>query len=124
MRRMAIFAAVVLTLGAGPAGAQQAPAPAAPAGPPVLMSSEWAAQACEAWNKDKVLTEELEKSGWTKNDKGRGYKVLHIYRTNCPNDPRVELKIQSKDKKAVCAAGGATTVTPDTSVDYIMHAET
>ena len=42
MRRMAILAASVLVLGAGPAGAQQA-APA-PAGPPVLVSAEWGAQ--------------------------------------------------------------------------------
>lgn len=119
-----LAAGLALSFGAGQVDAQQAPAAPAPAGPAVLMSAEWAAQACEAWNKDKVLTEDLEKGGWIKNDKGRGYKALHIYRTNCPNDSRVELKIQSKDKKAVCTAGGATTVTPDTSVDYIMHAET
>lgn len=92
--------------------------------PPVLMSAEWAKQACEAWSKDRVLTDDLQESGWVKNDKGRGYKVIHIYRTDCPNDPRVELKIQSVNGKAVCTYGGPTTQQPDTSVDYIMHAQT
>lgn len=96
----------------------------ASAEPPVLMSADWVKQACEEWSKDPVLTDELQKSGWTKNDKGRGYKVIHIYRTDCPNDPRVELKIQGGDKKATCIYGGAVTQQPDTSVDYIMHAKT
>ncbi len=91
---------------------------------PVLMSAEWGKQACEAWNKEPVLTKELQESGWVTNDKGRGYKVIHIYRTDCPNDPRVELKVQSKNGKALCTSGGAVTQQPDTSVDYIMHAQT
>lgn len=99
-------------------------ATAVSAQPPILMSAEWAKQACEAWSKDPVLTEDLQKSGWVTNDKGRGHKVIHIYRTDCANDPRVELKIQSVGGKAVCTQGGAVTQQPDTSVDYIMHAQT
>jgi hypothetical protein len=32
---------------------------AAVAGAPVLMSGEWAKDACEPWNKDPVLTDKL-----------------------------------------------------------------
>ena len=31
---------------------------------PVLMSTDWAQQACIAWNEDPVLTKDLVKSGW------------------------------------------------------------
>jgi len=92
--------------------------------PPVFMSPDWARQACEAWNQDPVLTKELHESGWIENDKGRGYKVLQLYRSDCPNDPWVELKIQNVDGKATCTYGGAVTQKPDLSVDYIMHAKT
>ena len=48
---------------------------------PVMMSAQWAKEACGAWNGDRVLTQGLAKSGWSKNDLGRGYKVIHVYRT-------------------------------------------
>ncbi len=92
--------------------------------PPLLMSYDWAQQFCQEWNQDKVLTEELQESGWTKNDKGRGYKILQLYRSDCSQDPWVELKIQSVGNKATCTYGGAVTQKPDLSVDYIMNAET
>ena len=38
---------------------------------PMLMSAEWAKDACGAWNKDPVLTDKLVESGWVKNDKGQ-----------------------------------------------------
>ncbi len=72
---------------------------------PVLMSAEWAKQACEAWNADSTLTEGLEK--WIENDKGRGFKVIEMYRTDCPDSPRVELRFNKKDSKAMCGYGGA-----------------
>lgn len=50
---------------------------------PVLMSTDWAQQTCDAWNNVTELTDELAKSGWATNDKDRGYKVLHVYRTDC-----------------------------------------
>lgn len=89
---------------------------------PVFMSAEWAKQTCEEWNKDKVLTENLLE--WSKNDKGRGFKILQIYRKDCANDPWVELKIQNKDNKVICTLGGEVTQKPDLSVDYIMYADT
>lgn len=92
--------------------------------PPVLMSNDWAQQFCQAWNQDKILTEELQESGWIKNDKGRGYKILQLYRSDCPQDQWVELKIQGVENKVTCTYGGAVTQKPDLSVDYIMNAET
>ncbi len=90
----------------------------------VLMSSEWGAKACEAWNAEPVLTSELVESGWITNDKDRGQKLLHVYRTDCAESPRVELRIAPKDDKAMCVYGGAVENEPDLDVDYIMHAKT
>jgi putative sterol carrier protein len=90
---------------------------------PVLMSAEWANQACEAWNADSTLTEGLEK--WIENDKGRGFKVIEMYRTDCPDSPRAELRFNKKDGKAMCVYGGAVeTKNLDLSADYIMSAAT
>jgi hypothetical protein len=50
---------------------------------PVMMSAKWATRACEAWNEDVVLTDELGRSDWIKNDSGRGYKVLQVVRADC-----------------------------------------
>ena len=33
---------------------------------PVLMSADWAKDACAAWNKDPVLTDKLVESEWVK----------------------------------------------------------
>jgi len=92
---------------------------------PVLMSADWAREACAAWNANPILTEELAASGWSKNDKGRGYKVMHVYRTDCPDSPRAELRISHQDNKAKCVYGGPVeNAKPDTDVDYVMHAQT
>ncbi|HEC12213.1 MAG TPA: sterol-binding protein [Acidiferrobacteraceae bacterium] len=98
--------------------------PAAQAGP-LMMSAEWATAACEAWNGDPVLTDELAKSGWAGNDKGRGYKIIHFYRSDCEKSPRVEVSISQKDGKALCTYGGAVQHKElDTGVDYVMYAKT
>lgn len=55
---------------------------------PTMMSAEWAKGLCEAWNADPTLTTKLFESGWIKNDKGRGYKVMQIYRGDCPASPQ------------------------------------
>lgn len=90
---------------------------------PVLMSTDWAKAACDAWNADAVLTGDLVE--WMKNDKDRGYKIMQIYRTDCEQSPRVELRIEPKDGKAICAYGGALEHTElNSSADYLMHAET
>ena len=92
---------------------------------PVLMSADWGAAACEAWNKDATLTDQLVESGWAKNDKGRGYKVMHVYRSDCGTQATTEMRIALKGEKAQCVYGGA--VQPgklDDSADYVMSAET
>lgn len=89
-----------------------------------LMSPEWTAQACDAWNKDATLTNGLAEK-WIKNDKGRGYKIIHLYRTDCGEETQTEMKIMAKDGKAMCVYGGAVQNTAmDHKVDYTMHATT
>jgi putative sterol carrier protein len=92
---------------------------------PVLMSPQWAEQACSAWNKEAVLTGELVESGWIKNDGGRGYKVMQLFRTDCSKQPTAEMRIALKDAKAICVYGGAVeTAKLDSGADYVMSAET
>jgi len=88
-----------------------------------LMSTEWTAQACDAWNKETTLTTGLA-GDWMKNDKGRGYKIIQMYRTDCGDAYKTEIKIVPKDGKAMCVYGGKAQSTPDLKVDYVMHAET
>jgi putative sterol carrier protein len=98
-------------------------ATAAHAAPP-MMSVEWTAQACDAWNKDATLTDGLGDK-WIKNDAGRGYKIIKLYRTECGEATQTELKIVPKDGKAICVYGGAVqTPTMNYDVDYTMHATT
>jgi putative sterol carrier protein len=89
-----------------------------------MMSAAWTAAACDAWNKDTKLTDGLG-GDWMKNDKGRGYKIIHLYRTDCGEATMTEMKIVPKDGKAICAYGGAVqTTTMNNDVDYTMHATT
>jgi putative sterol carrier protein len=91
---------------------------------PAMMSAEWTAQACDAWNKDASLTDGLGDK-WIKNDKDRGYKIIHLYRTECGEETLTELKIMDKDGKAMCVYGGAVqNAKMDHDVDYTMHAST
>jgi putative sterol carrier protein len=91
---------------------------------PALMSAEWTTQACEAWNQDPTLTTGLGDK-WIKNDAGRGYKIIHMYRTDCGEATQTEMKIVPKDGKAICAYGGAVQTTKmEYTVDYTMHATT
>ena len=90
-----------------------------------MMSGDWGKAACAAWNTDPVLTGQLVESGWVKNDKGRGFKVVQMYRTDCEQSPRAELHIALKDNKAQCTYGGLPKHGKlDLDMDYIMHAET
>lgn len=91
---------------------------------PPMMSTEWTAQACNAWNNDPALTDGLADQ-WIKNDKDRGYKIIHLYRTDCGETTKTEMKIVPKDGKAICVYGGAVQNTKmDHAVDYTMHATT
>jgi putative sterol carrier protein len=91
-----------------------------------LMSAEWTAEACAYWNKDATLTDGLAK-GWIQNDGGRGYKIIHLYRTDCSEATQTEMKIIPKDGKAICEYGGALRTTNEEmkyASDYQMHATT
>lgn len=106
---------MVLLLAAGPVVA----------GAPVLMSAEWGEAACAAWNADPVLTNKLVESGWIKNDKGRGYKIMQVFREDCGDKPTVELRVALVGNEASCTYGGAVQGTPlDSGADYVMHAST
>jgi len=91
---------------------------------PVMMGTEWAQEMCKAWNADPTLTEKLVESEWIKNDKGRGYKAMQIYRTDCEGSPRIELRVSEKDGKTLCVYGGKAESKLDSDVDYLMWAET
>ncbi len=89
-----------------------------------LMSADWAAQACQQWNKTPALTDELAAS-WIKNDGGRGYKIVQMYRTDCGPATKVEIKIQPQNGKAMCTYGGKVqTASLSDSKDYVMYAPT
>jgi len=114
----ALWAAVTLVTGF-------AVGQAVAAEPPVMMTPEWAKQTCAAWNASETLTVGLFESEWIANDNGRGYKVMQIYRSDCAESPRVELRIATKENRAECVYGGAVETTDlDNGVDYIMHADT
>jgi len=107
------------------AGAMLMATTAAQAAPPVLMSAEWGAAACTAWNADPVLTRDLVESGWIKNDGGRGFKVMQVFREDCGDAPSAELRVSLKDGQAHCVYGGAVQTTKlDSGADYVMFAET
>jgi len=91
---------------------------------PVMMTPEWAQEMCKAWNADPTLTEKLVEYEWIKNDKGRGYKAIQIYRTDCEGSPRIELRVSEKGGKAMCVYGGKAESKLDSDVDYLMWAET
>lgn len=90
---------------------------------PLMMSPQWADTVCQGWNKSKPLTQDLVGRKWMDNDNKRGYKVIHLYRTDCPKSPRVELTITAKNEKAMCTYGGKIKHKKlNLDVDYLMHA--
>lgn len=93
--------------------------------PAAAMSEPWAKAMCEAWNADATLTSKLVESDWIKNDAGRGFKAMQIYRADCPTSARIEMQISLKDNKAMCTYGGsAKTTALNGGADYLMWAET
>lgn len=89
----------------------------------VFMSEDWAAEACDAWNADSELSAGLG-GDWIGNDADRGYKVIHIYRMDCKDSPRVELTIVADGENAKCSYGGAVKHEKlNADVDYLMYAE-
>jgi putative sterol carrier protein len=90
-----------------------------------MMSAAWAKSACDAWNAEPALTDKLVESGWMKNNANRGFKVIQVYRSDCKDSPRVELRIAEQGGKARCTYGGKVeTAKLDLAVDYVMHAKT
>ena len=90
---------------------------------PVFMDAEWAFQACNAWNADKTLTDELGGDAWASNNGGTGEKVIHFSRTDCKDSPRVQLTIADTNGKAHCKYGGAVTKSKlNSDYDYYMYA--
>lgn len=99
-----------------------------------FMDATWAKQACNAWNKTSILTTQLAQMPgdmfgdgykWIKNNAGRGYKMIQIYRdgNGCGAKNAIQLTISDKGGKAMCTYGGK----PDGkkmnfNVDYVMHA--
>jgi len=87
----------------------------------VFMDHVWAEKACELWNKNKTLTVDLAANDWMGNN-SRGYKLIRLYRTDCGQDTKVQLKIESKDNKAICTHGGLPDEQKlDKDVDYLLH---
>ena len=64
-----------------------------------FMDADWAAKACDAWNANSTLTNELGGDEWAANDGGRGYKTVSSYRTHCGEGSQVQMTIQNKDGK-------------------------
>ena len=89
----------------------------------VLMSADWASGMCDAWNQESSLTEGL--ATWMENDADRGYKLLRIYRLDCPDSPRIQLKVADQNGAVTCVEGGlATDEELNSSCDYVMFATT
>ncbi len=89
-----------------------------------LMSQAWAAQACNAWNAEPLLTDGLTESEWIQNDADRGYKIIQLYRSDCHQSPRVQIRISRVNDMAKCVYGGGVDKQLDLEVDYIMYADT
>ena len=88
----------------------------------VFMSEPWAAAACEAWNEQEALTGGLGK--WMENDLDRGYKVIQIYRLDCEESPRIELRLEDVDGQVQCTRGGLAKQELESRADYLMFAKT
>ena len=109
----------MISLALAAIGLASATAQAAP-----LMSAEWAVQACSYWNTNPALTTELAER-WAKNDGGRGYKIIHMYRTECGETSKVEMTISTKGGKTTCVyAGPIQHAALNFDMDYLMHADT
>jgi putative sterol carrier protein len=90
-----------------------------------LMSVEYIKQFCDAWNADELMTTGLANSEWVDNDGDKGFKIIQLYRRDCPDSPRVEMQFERADDKAMCVyAGKVENPDLDRSADYEMFADT
>lgn len=106
------IAVAVLMLGAGLAVAEEM----------VFMSEPWAEAACEAWNESDSLTTGLLK--WIENDLDRGYKVIQIYRMDCEDSPKIELRLENVEDAVQCTWAGLAKSELESKADYLMFAQT
>jgi len=99
---------------------------AKPAGDlPAMMSVEYIKQFCAAWNADELMTKGLADSEWVDNDGDKGFKIIQLYRNDCPDSPHVEMQFERQDNKAMCVyAGKVENPELDRSADYEMFADT
>ena len=87
-----------------------------------FMDAAWAQAMCRAWNNNATLSGKLGK--WAKNNGGKGYKIIRMYRDGCGKASAIELQIAPKGDKAVCIkAGKASAQKANYDVDYMMHAK-
>jgi len=90
-----------------------------------LMSVAYIGQFCDAWNADELMTKGLADSEWVDNDGDKGFKIIQLYRLDCPDSPHVEMQFERQDNKAMCVyAGKVENPDLDRSADYEMFAET
>ena len=90
-----------------------------------MMSIKYIEQFCDAWNADEMMTRGLADSEWIDNDGGKGFKIIQLYRLDCPDSPHVEMQFERQDNKAMCVyAGRVENPELDRSADYEMYAET
>jgi putative sterol carrier protein len=105
--------------------AKQAPAAASSGELNPLMSVAYIGQFCDAWNVDELMTKGLADSEWVDNDGDKGFKIIQLYRNDCPDSPHVEMQFERQDDKAICVyAGKVENPDLDRSADYEMFADT
>lgn len=92
---------------------------------PPMMSVEYIKQFCAAWNADELMTKGLADSEWVDNDGDKGFKIIQLYRKDCPDSPHVEMQFERQDNKAMCVyAGKVENPELDRRADYEMFADT
>ena len=95
------------------------------AGDVVYMSVPYIKKFCDSWNEDELLTVGLADSEWVDNDGDKGFKIIQLYRRDCPDSDPVEMQFERQGDKAMCVyAGKVENPDLDRSADYEMFADT
>jgi len=90
-----------------------------------MMSIEYIKQFCDAWNADELMTKGLADSEWVDNDGDKGFKIIQLYRNDCPDSPHVEMQFERQNDRAMCVyAGKVENPELDRRADYEMYADT
>jgi len=91
----------------------------------IYMSVDYIKKFCNAWNEDELLTVGLANSEWIDNDGDKGFKIIQLYRRDCPDSEPVEMQFERQGDKAMCVyAGKIENPELDRSADYEMFADT